>query len=223
VALLELDRPSEAITYLQDAIRLDPDDAEYRSKLATGLFRACRFEEARDQAINAVTDDDRLAEAHWLLALIAERSAETAEAEKRFELATALDAERFPRATRLSRESFEGHVAAAIDRLPADYRKYLDRIAVTVEDLPATEVLLDENPPLDAEALLGLFVGVPLGDQESGAPAELPPRILIFKKNLERLALNDEELIEEIGVTLYHELGHYLGLDEEELESLDLC
>ena len=51
----------------------------------------------------------------------------------------------------------------------------------------------------------------------------LPPRIHLFQRNLERFAVDREELQEEIAVTLYHELGHYLGLDEEELEELDLA
>ena len=50
------------------------------------------------------------------------------------------------------------------------------------------------------------------------AGGDLPPRIVLFKRNLERAAQDAEELREEIGVTVRHELAHYLGLDEEEIE-----
>ncbi len=83
-------------------------------------------------------------------------------------------------------------------------------------------LLVEENPPLDPE-LLGLFAGVPL-DQKSylSAGGELPPQIYLFKRNLERFA-RPEELATQVAITLYHELGHYLGMDEEDLEELDFA
>jgi len=81
--------------------------------------------------------------------------------------------------------------------------------------------LFEESPPLDPE-LLGLFVGTPIGEEGATGSGELPPRILLFKRNLERYATDLDELLEEITVTLYHELGHYLGLDEDELHAIDL-
>ena len=97
------------------------------------------------------------------------------------------------------------------------------QVAVTVEELPSDEILLDESPPLDPDQLLGLFVGIPLSDAAAGGAGALPPRILVFKRNLERLALDIDELEEEIAVTVYHELGHYLGLDEDDLARIDLA
>jgi len=89
---------------------------------------------------------------------------------------------------------------------------------VTVEDIPSEDVLLDGSPPLDPE-LLGLFVGVPLGEEGTMvAGGELPPRILLFQRNLERCFPDPDELRTEIRTTLYHELGHYLGMDEDDLE-----
>jgi predicted Zn-dependent protease with MMP-like domain len=222
VALLELERPFDAITCLQAAVSIDADDAEYHSALAVALFRLCRFEEARSVALQAISLDANLAEGYWTLALLAERAGDTAQAALYFNSATTLDGERYRLPTPLSREDFERHVTTAIDHLPEEVRHCLDRVAITVEDLPSTRILTSEEPPMDAESLLGLFVGLPLADQDQGGPGELPPRILIFKNNLERLAGNTAELIAEIAVTLYHELGHYLGLDESELRELDL-
>jgi len=220
VALLDLDRPDEAVDELAIAVEFDPEEADYRSHLALALFRCCRFDEAAVQARAALEADPESADAHYVQGLQLERAGELEAAERHFNRASQIDDERFPPPARLSREAFEGHLAAAMDRLPEEYRRHLDRVAVTVEDLPSEDVLLDEEPPFDPESLLGLFVGVPVG--ESGESGELPPRILIFKRNLERLALDRDALVEEIAVTLYHELGHYLGLDEEELEEIDL-
>jgi len=66
---------------------------------------------------------------------------------------------------------------------------------------------------------LGLFTGTPLDRQgETGSPVDLPPRILLFQRNLERFSALAGDLQEQITVTLYHELGHYLGMDEESLD-----
>jgi len=222
VALLELEQPGDALGHLQSAVAVDAEDAEYHSALAVALFRLCRFEEAHTVALQAVSLDDKLAEGHFTLGLIAERNGDASQAGHHFSCAASLDDARYPLPSSLSREEFEQHVATAIDHLPDDVRQCLDRVAVTVEDIPPTKILTAEQTPLDAESLLGLFVGLPLADQDRGEPGELPPRILVFKNNLERLAGNTQELIAEIAVTVYHELGHYLGMDESDLRELDL-
>ncbi len=124
---------------------------------------------------------------------------------------------------RLSEAAFEAVLHDARDYLDATFRKHLDDVAVTVEPLPSDEVLLETTPPMDPE-LLGLFVGVPLSDRTSFSPGgELPPRILLFKRNLERSFPGEDALKEEIARTLHHELGHYLGLDEDELDAIGLA
>jgi predicted Zn-dependent protease with MMP-like domain len=78
--------------------------------------------------------------------------------------------------------------------------------------------LHEQRPPLDPE-LLGLFVGVAIdGHSYLSTGGELPPRIYLFKRNLERTVTRSEDLTEQIRVTLYHELGHFLGMDEDDLD-----
>ena len=223
VALLELDRPADAVVRLRRATELDPDDPELRANLALALFRSCAFDDAAAEARRAVEADDTLPDAHYIQGLVLERQGRLSEAEDRFERAALLDPERFSRPTRMRRASFEAHVSRAIDALPEPYRRHLGEVAVTVEDLPSDAILFDESPALDPEQLLGLFVGVPLDQAGSPPGGDLPARILLFQRNLERMALEESELIEEISITLYHELGHYLGLDEQELEWIDLA
>lgn len=144
------------------------------------------------------------------------------EADDHFERAARLDAERFPSPLRLSEAEFRAHVEKASGMLPDDFARHLEQVAVTVEGLPSEAILREEEPPLDPE-LFGLFVGVPLTGRSFLSPGgDLPPRILLFQRNLERCFPDREELVEEITVTLRHELGHYLGLEEDELEEIGL-
>ena len=118
---------------------------------------------------------------------------------------------------RLERSRFEEHLRTTMEELPDRFREHLDEVAVTVETVPSEEILRLDDPPLDPE-LLGLFVGTPRTEESVFGGNDLPPRILLFQRNLERNALDEDELKDEIAITLRHELAHYLGLDEEEIE-----
>ena len=70
---------------------------------------------------------------------------------------------------------------------------------------------------------LGLFVGPTIHDLAEDFPAQLPPSIYLFQRNLERMARDEEHLAEEIRITLFHEIGHLLGLDESGVAELGLA
>ncbi len=78
---------------------------------------------------------------------------------------------------------------------------------------------VDSVPP----DVLGLFVGPNIHDLAEGASGELPPTIYLFQRNLERMASSVEDLGVEIRVTLFHEIGHLLGLDEDEVAAIGLA
>lgn len=222
VALLELDEPEQAADFLGRAVELDPDDAEFRANLALALYRACRFGDASAEAARAEECDPTLPDASFVRGLLFERQGSLERADERFRRAAELDPERFPAPARLTDAAFEEHVERARASLPEEFARHLDEVAVTVEPVPSEEILLEEDPPMDPE-LFGLFVGVPLTGRSSFSPGgELPPRILLFKRTLERCFPDADELVRQIAVTLYHELGHYLGMDEDELEAIDL-
>ena len=105
----------------------------------------------------------------------------------------------------------------ALADLPECVRSYLANVAIAVEELPSDEDLLASAPPL-SPAILGLFRGAPYGQKASMDPwSHFPSSIVLYQRNLERFARSRPELIEQIGVTLIHEVGHFLGLDEDEL------
>ena len=104
--------------------------------------------------------------------------------------------------------TFDDHVRAALDELPANLSAALTNVAVVVED---------ENP--DDPDLLGLYHGVPL--PERGDMAGLPPdTISIYRIPLEESFPDPGDLREEIRITVLHELAHYFGLDEDRLAEL---
>ncbi len=105
--------------------------------------------------------------------------------------------------------SFDDHVRAALDSLPANLAGALENVAVVVEDENA------EDPDI-----FGLYQGVPLPDRGIGYSGELPDRIAIYRLPLEETFTDPDELEREIRVTVLHELGHYFGMDEDKLAEL---
>jgi predicted Zn-dependent protease with MMP-like domain len=109
-------------------------------------------------------------------------------------------------------------VRGTIRRLPRRLRPHADSLPVTYEPRPNDAILADGFEP----DLLGLFVGKAYGEEENGF-ADVPSQILLFLDNLWELAEGDETFYrEEVQTTYLHELGHYLGLDELDLEERGL-
>jgi len=107
-----------------------------------------------------------------------------------------------------SRKSFEHLVRKALLGLPARFRRRLENVAVMIEDEPP------EGVPPDT---LGLYEGVPLTQRCLGEPT-LPDRIVLFRGPLERACHTPQEVEAEVRRTVLHEVGHFFGLEEEELE-----
>jgi predicted Zn-dependent protease with MMP-like domain len=102
--------------------------------------------------------------------------------------------------------TFEEHVQAALDDLPAEIVAALENVAVVVED---------ENP--EEPTLFGSYDGLGPGGDHAGA---LPDRIVIYRRPLERAFPDPDELEREIRVTVLHEVGHFFGLDEDRIDEL---
>ena len=98
--------------------------------------------------------------------------------------------------------------------LPARLRERLAGVAVVVANRPGANDLLEDG---DEEDLLGLFVGATIS--EDGEACDLPPSIRLFAENIRDAAEGDAAVFRrEVRKTLLHEIGHYLGLDEDDLE-----
>jgi predicted Zn-dependent protease with MMP-like domain len=116
----------------------------------------------------------------------------------------------------LSRREFVALVRQAYRRLPPNIQRALDNVDVSVEERPAPEELelLEEEG-----TLFGLYTGVPLTEREGMGPV-LPDRIVIYRQPIMQSCSTAEEVIEEIRITLWHEVGHYLGISEANLHRL---
>ncbi len=215
--LNQLGLSREALRVLQDAEAALPDSVEVLLEKGFALYELCRFDDARAALLRAeAVDPDEPWTQHYL-GLVAERSGDDEEARRRFARARKLDPDAFPRPIALSPEAFDQAVEDALASLPDAVRRYLSNVAITVEDQPSDDDLLASDPPL-SPAILGIFRGAPFGQKASMDPwSHFPSAIVLYQRNLERFARSRAELIEQIGITLIHEVGHFLGLDEEEL------
>lgn len=121
--------------------------------------------------------------------------------------------------TQISEKEFDEIVSQAIARIPEEIRQHLENIIITVRDEPDDEMLKEVGVP-PGETLFGLYLGVPLVERSVIEPPLYPDMIYIFKGPLEQAFSSRRELIEEIEVTVVHEVAHYLGLDDEDLDRL---
>jgi predicted Zn-dependent protease with MMP-like domain len=116
--------------------------------------------------------------------------------------------------------AFAAALDAAVANLPRSIRERIEGVSLQIEDFPKLDLIRGERI---SPQTLGLFMGVPRTEAlETDQPLDLD-RIMLFKKNLEKICQDEEDLIGQIQITLRHEVGHYLGLDEDDLERLGLA
>ena len=189
---------------------------------AVASFELVRLETARDDALRAVAVRPDLAEAHDLLARVYEHLGETEKARSHAAEAQAIDPVAFAPALAVTPDEFDSLVEESLRELPEPIRKKLEEVPVLVEDLPTRQVLTAEEPPLTPD-LLGLFVGRHLLERSHLDVPGAPGAIFLFRRNLLRACLDRDELKREVTTTVRHEVGHLLGLDEDDLEGWGLA
>lgn len=119
----------------------------------------------------------------------------------------------------MRRDAFEGLVQQALRSIPPEFRNRIHNLAIIVEDEP-DQRLLDELEVPPGETLFGLYSGTPLTERGWDYGNRLPDRITIYQGPHER-AYDEEEIVIAIGETLIHEIGHYFGMSEEEIEEIE--
>ena len=116
---------------------------------------------------------------------------------------------------RISPAEFETCVEEALSSVPAPFRKYLENVVVAVEEEPSDDDYEESDTP-DDEELFGIFRGVPFFDR-AATVASLPAQIAIFRGPILRCCETRGEAVREIRDTVVHEVGHMLGLGDEEM------
>jgi len=120
---------------------------------------------------------------------------------------------------KLNSRQFDRIVERSIERIPAELRRYLDNVVITVQKRPAPEMLAEMGLPAD-EPLLGVYYGVSLRERSAIEPPLYPDTIFLFQRHLEEICATVEELEEQIEITVVHEIAHFFGFSEEKLAEL---
>jgi predicted Zn-dependent protease with MMP-like domain len=217
---LDEGEPAAALETLAGAER-SADPALFFYLRAVAGFELIRFERAREDALRAVAVNPDLAEGHDLLARIAEYLGREEEAREHAAEARAIDPETFAAPLEMSADEFADLVEESLKELSPPFRRKLDEVPVIVDDLPRREILAAEDPPLPPD-LLGLFVGRNLLERSHLDVPDVPEAIYLFRRNLLRTCADRDELLREVRITVRHEVGHLLGMDEDDLDELGL-
>lgn len=115
---------------------------------------------------------------------------------------------------------FDEIVSDAIDSIPAEFLDELDNVVFLVEDEPSAEQRADDIADGGTGDMLGLYSGVNLYERGDYYSGDLPDSITIFKGPHERMCANAAELAEEVRRTVVHEVGHYFGMDEAQVDQM---
>ncbi|MCZ7421830.1 MULTISPECIES: metallopeptidase family protein [Micromonospora] len=109
----------------------------------------------------------------------------------------------------MGRERFEELVGEALDEVPEELLALMNNVVILVEDDP---------PP--GEDLLGLYEGHALTERGWDYAGVLPDRILIYRNPILRICASDEDVVDEVAVTVVHEIAHHFGIDDARLHEL---
>ena len=120
----------------------------------------------------------------------------------------------------MTRDDFRKLVDEALETIPADFREAMQNIAIVIEDEPTPEQL-DEVGIEPPDTLLGLYEGTPLTERQWSHGNTLPDKVTLFQGPIEDSSEDEDDLVVAIGETLIHEIGHYFGLSEDEIEEIE--
>jgi predicted Zn-dependent protease with MMP-like domain len=107
-------------------------------------------------------------------------------------------------------ERFEGLVGDALDQVPAELAALMDNVVVLVED----------EAPEDDPDLLGVYDGIALTERDSTYTVVAPDRITIFRNPTLRICATEEDVVDEVRITVVHEIAHHFGIDDDRLHEL---
>jgi predicted Zn-dependent protease with MMP-like domain len=110
----------------------------------------------------------------------------------------------------MSRARFEELVSEALDTIPAELTRLMTNVVVLVED----------EPPEDDPDLLGLYDGIALTERDSSYTMVVPDRITIFRNPTLEMCDTEDQVVEEVGITVVHEIAHHFGIDDARLHEL---
>lgn len=124
------------------------------------------------------------------------------------------------RTSPISHDELKQEAIRALDGLPAQFLRRLHNVVVTVEKRPKPSQLRALGLDPREETLYGLYEGIPLSERSTFDAPALPDKITIFAEPLLRDFPDPGELREQVRITVLHEIAHFFGMDEDEIENL---
>ena len=121
---------------------------------------------------------------------------------------------------KMHRDDFEQLAQEAWDAIPAEIKRHFSNVAIFIQDEP-TEDDLDAGDVEPGDTLLGLYQGVPISRRGFGYGMVLPDRVTLFQGPIERSARSRKDIPRIVYDTLWHELAHHLGMDEDEVRAAE--
>jgi predicted Zn-dependent protease with MMP-like domain len=109
----------------------------------------------------------------------------------------------------MTRQRFEELVSDALDLIPSEFAAAMDNVVILVEDRD-----------LDNPTLLGLYHGVALTERTSEYGGVLPDRITIYREAILDICRDEQDVVEEVAITVVHEIAHHFGIDDARLHEL---
>jgi predicted Zn-dependent protease with MMP-like domain/Flp pilus assembly protein TadD len=219
-ALFYQDELDGSLFLVRRAMKTAGEQAVFRAFEGQILFEMGRYEESRRQLDRAVALEPDAAHSLYYLGLVLERLGDVEESQRSFARAASIDPNHYPVPASITEEDFERAAKEAFDNLPRSIREEAERVPMVIEDFPSEDLIEQEDV---SPQILGIFLGVPRTEASvTDQPRDLD-RIILFKRNLEKACRDEQELVEEIRRTVTHEVGHYLGLDEDDLERLGIA
>jgi predicted Zn-dependent protease with MMP-like domain len=109
----------------------------------------------------------------------------------------------------LEADAFEALAVEALDEIPEPFSSMLSNVQVVIE----------EEPP-DGADILGLYEGIPQTERDANYTFVMPDKITLFRGPLLRMCSDEDDLYDEIAVTIVHEVAHHFGISDERLEEL---
>lgn len=119
----------------------------------------------------------------------------------------------------MTSERFEEIAQSAFDKLPGNFKSRIENVRIVIADYPTDE--LGKRTKRNRDSLLGLYQGIPLTHRNTwyGTSPTVPDTITLFQKNIEAVSRTEEEVRLRIIEVLYHEIGHYFGMNEKEIQA----
>ena len=219
---LARDDPDEALELCERWLQVDPGDpspvitaAEIYLDVFGDAKRAVKL--LREVVARDDLAIDEEADARWLLGAALEERHDHKGTVREWLAVLRLDKAAEPKESMMPAARFEEVAEKALRELPDEVIEWLANVPILVEERPSEAMVLEGTDP----RILGLYSGVPMpGQSVLGPPSGSV--IQLFRRNLERDAHDEEDLADEIRITVLHETAHYFGYDEDDLDRLGL-